>query len=289
MNYIGNLIRPPSEADSIILQVTVGCSHNRCTFCGAYKDVHFKVKPAATVYADIAFAKNHFAHKNRVFLADGDVLILKQDYLTDLFKVIRRELPQVKRISLYGSSKAITRKTREQLCELKSLGLNRVYMGLESGCNKVLKQVKKGDTVESMVAAGVKVKDCGLFLSVTILLGLAGAEASANHAVLTASALNDINPHQIAALTLMVLENTPLGRSERKGLFQMIGPGAVLKELYILVSNLDVKRSQFFANHASNYLPLSGRMPKDKYRILAEIESALADSRMLVPENLRAL
>ena len=289
MDYVGNLIRPPSEAHSIILQVTVGCSYNKCTFCGAYKTTLFTVKPAATVENDIAFAKKNCRHQKRLFLADGDVLILKQSHLVALFRKIRHELPWVKRISLYGSGKAIARKTSDELLELKTLGLDRVYMGLESGCNEVLQKVKKGDSAENMILAGNKIKDSGLFLSVTVLLGLAGPELSQQHAVLTATALNAISPQQIAALTLMVLSNTPLGQDERNGKFKMIDPDMILEELHALISHLHVNRSQFYANHASNYLPLSGRLPKDKNRILSEIEQAMTGKKTLVSEHLRAL
>ncbi len=289
MDYVGHLIRPPSEANSIILQVTVGCSHNKCTFCGAYKDIPFTVKPAATVDADITFAKKHCRSQKRVFLADGDVLIMKQSYLIALFNTIRRELPWVKRISLYGSGRAIALKSERELSELKQLELNRVYMGLESGCNEVLKRVKKGDTAESMVMAGKKIRMSGLFLSVTVLLGLGGLQLSRQHAILTAGALNNIAPQQVAALTLMVLENTPLGQDMRNGVFQMIGPDKILEELHTLVSHLDLERAQFHANHASNYLPLSGRLSKDKDRILAEIALALTGGKSIVPEELRTL
>jgi len=289
MDYVGNIIRPPSEAESIILQVTVGCSYNKCTFCGAYKGTLFTKKPVATVNADIAFAKKHCLRQKRVFLADGDVLILKQNHLVTLFNTIRKELPWVKRISLYGSGRAITLKTLDQLLELKALGLDRIYMGLESGCDDTLKKVKKGETAESMIVAGSKVKESGIFLSVTALLGLAGTKLSKQHAILTASALNRMNPNQIAVLTLMILDNTPLGEDERSGVFEMIGPGLILEELHTLVSHLNVKRSQFYANHASNYLPLAGRLSKDKNRILAEIVLAIAGRKQLIAENLRAL
>ncbi len=289
MDYVGNLIRPPSEAYSIILQVTVGCSYNKCTFCGAYKGTLFTLKPAATVDRDIAFAKKHCQHQKRVFLADGDVLILKQSYLIALFCKIRQELPWVRRISLYGSGRAIARKTPHELIELKSMGLDRIYMGLESGCNETLNRVKKGDSVENMVLAGNKIKDSGLFLSVTVLLGLAGRKLSQQHAIMTAAALNAISPQQIAALTLMVLTNTPLGLDEQNGKFKMIGPTTILEELYTLIAHLKVKRSQFYANHASNYLPLSGRLPKDKNSMLSEIELALTGKTTLVSEYLRAL
>ena len=289
MDYRGNLIRPPSEANSIILQVTLGCSYNKCTFCGAYKDALFTLKPPETINEDIAFASKYCTHQSRLFLADGDVLILKQSYLADLIKNIRRNIPKVKRISLYGSSRALNRKSNSELSELKSLGLDRIYMGLESGCNEVLKTVNKGATAESMIMAAGKAQKAGIFLSVSVLLGLGGSLLSEQNAILTARALNKMAPQQIAALTLIPLDNTPLGRDVRNGDFKMIGPKAILQELYTLVSYLTVSRSQFHANHASNYLHLSGRLSKDKARLLAEISSAMSGNTKIVPENLRAL
>ena len=289
MDYRGNLIRPPSEANSIILQVTLGCSYNKCTFCGAYKDALFTIKPVETINEDIAFAGRYCTNQSRLFLADGDVLLLKQNYLVDLLKNIRRNIPQVKRISLYGSSRAINRKSQNELSELKSLGLDRIYMGLESGCDEVLKTVNKGATAAAMIMAAEKTQKAGIFLSVSVLLGLGGSHLSEQHAILTARALNKMAPQQIAALTLMPLDNTRLGCDLRNGDFEMIGPKAVLQELHTLVSHLTGIRSQFHANHASNYLHTSGRLPKDKVRILAEIDSAIGGNNKIVPDYMRAL
>ena len=163
MDYVGNLIRPPSEANSIILQVTLGCPHNKCTFCGAYKNVGFKLKPASVIENDIAFAARHCRRQKQVFLADGDVLSLPNPFLLELFDTIRTRLPWVRKISLYGSGRAIGRKTEYDLIALKNSGLARIYMGLESGCNMVLEKVKKGCNAESMVAAGRKVRNADLF------------------------------------------------------------------------------------------------------------------------------
>ena len=289
MHYIGNVIRPPSEAYSIILQVTTGCSHNKCTFCGAYKDQPFTIKDQHIVKEDLEFARNHCGNQKRLFLADGDVLILPQRKLVALLLDIKSTLPWVNKVSLYGSAKAIRSKSDDELKELKALGLDRVYMGLESGCDEVLQQVDKGETAKSMIAAGQAVRTAGLFLSVTALLGLGGKKLTKQHAYQTAITLNSMKPNQIAVLTLMVLENTPIAESIKIGSFELLSPLAILKELNHLLENLKGLRCQFHANHASSYLPLSGRLPKDQNRLLDQVTQAIAGSIKTVPEHRRAL
>ncbi len=289
MNYVGNIIRPPSEANSIILQVTVGCSYNKCTFCGVYKDIAFQLKAENTIEADLDFASQHCRNQNRLFLADGDVLILSQRRLVQLFNKIRKKLPWITRISLYGNARAIRGKSINQLLELKSMGLDRVYMGLESGCDKVLQFVKKGETATTMTAAGRKIREARIFLSVTTLLGLGGVSLSSQHAVDTAKVLNAMEPNQIAALTLMPLKNTDLGREVAAGRFILPSPSEILQELHLLISHLKNIKCQFHANHASSYLPLAGRLPKDKDALLASLEMAMNGGTPLVPDYRRAL
>lgn len=289
MNYEGIIIRPPSEAGSIILQVTVGCSHNHCSFCGAYKDVEFRIKDDAAIEEDIEFASRHCLSQKRVFLADGDVLILPLHKLKALFGKIRARLPHVKRISLYGNGKAIRSKSLSDLSALKRLGLSRIYLGVESGDDDVLAEIHKGETAQTLAAAGQKVKKAGIFLSTTVILGLGGVEHSTQHASATASLLNKISPNQIAALTLMVLENTPLAERVENKTFHLPDTLGLLSELRTLVRGLTVDRVQFMANHSSNYLPISGRLARDRERILYEIDQALSGETDLVPDHLRAL
>ncbi|MEN8256553.1 MAG: radical SAM protein [Thermodesulfobacteriota bacterium] len=290
MHYEGNVIRPPSEAHSIILQVTVGCSHNKCTFCGAYKDVKFKIKDEAIVREDIDFASRYCRRQKRVFLADGDVLILSQRRLITLFKEIREKLPWVNRISLYANAKAILSKSEKQLLELKKLGLHRIYMGLESGDDKVLQTIKKGANAEKMIRAAQHVRQVDIFLSVTVLLGVGGVSGYKKHARETAEVLAAMSPNQIAALTLMVMDNTPLGDLVSSGEFQLPDSRGILLELRELMTALEVGRPcQFQTNHASNYLAVNCRLPKDKEKVLKDIEEALEGSRDLRPEHLRAL
>jgi len=289
VNYEGNIIRPPSEANSIILQVSVGCSHNKCTFCGAYKGVHFHIKDAATINDDIAFAARYCKNQNRVFLADGDALIIPTARLIKIFSSIREQLPWVNRISLYGNTKSILRKTRNELKRLKELGLNRVYMGLESGHDPTLKKIRKGVSTEQMIAAAEMVRETGLFLSVTVLLGIAGWSQSADHARETGLVLSRMKPNQIATLTLMLLKNTPLYEDARSGSFQLPDQRMLLKELKILVESINLERVQFQTNHASNYLPISGRLPRDSKKILKIIEDGLNGRLTLKGEHQRAL
>ncbi len=289
MHYIGTVIRPPSEADSIILQVTVGCSYNKCTFCGAYKDVFFSIKPTKTILKDLQFAKDNCYRQSRIFLADGDVLSLSQKKLVYLFKQIHHYLPWISRISLYGNARSLRHKSIENLLELKSLGLNRIYMGLESGCNEILRFVKKGETAESMIDAAEKAGDCNIFLSVTVLLGLGMGKKSTHHARKTAETLNQMAPRQIGALTYMPLENTQLGQEVKTGSFKLLQPHEILSELSELISHLDLKHCQFHANHASNYLPLAGRLPKDKHNLLTAIDMSLKGILPIRPEDKRAL
>ena len=289
MNYEGNIIRPPSEAHSIILQVSVGCSHNKCTFCGAYKGVRFRIKDTAAILEDIEFAARYCRKQQRVFLADGDALIIPTKRLEDIFTSIRQNLPWVNRISLYGNAKSILRKSVNELKTLKKLGLNRVYMGLETGHDPTLKRIRKGVTVAQMVEAAGMVRDAGLFLSVTVLLGVAGINDSEIHARETGQVLTWMKPNQIAALTLMLLENTPLYADALSSAFLLPDQKTLLNELKIMVHNINLERVQFQSNHASNYLPLSGRLPKDKRLILQNIEDALAGRHHLRQEFQRAL
>jgi radical SAM superfamily enzyme YgiQ (UPF0313 family) len=289
MRYEGTIIRPPSEAFSIILQVTVGCSYNRCTFCGAYKDKQFRIKSDEEIEEDLLFAARYCRRQNRVFLADGDVLILPQNRLSALLAKIRAVLPWARRVSLYGNARSIRAKSVAELTALKSYGLDRVYMGLESGSDEILERVAKGETVAGMVEAAQKINDSGLFLSVTTLLGLAGVELSETHARQSAEALNRMTPKQVAALTLMPMANTLMGRQHQAGLFHLPDQYGILRELRILVTGLELSRSLFHANHASNYLPIEGTLRKDKEKILAAIDLALAGGTKLVPEGMRAL
>ena len=289
LDYQGDIIRPPSEAFSIILQVTTGCSHNRCTFCGAYRDKSFQIKPAKRVEQDLDFAASWCKRQSTLFLADGDALALPDAALTALLIQIREKLPWIRRVSSYASCQNIVAKTDEQLVAYRKLGLSRLYLGLESGHDPTLKAIGKGVTSEAMITAGQRVRAAGIFVSVTCLLGIAGSSQSLEHAEATAAVLNRMQPHQIAVLTLMLLPNTPLYQQMLAKRFTLPDQIQLFRELRCLLVGLGPHRTQFYANHASNYFSLDGRLPKDQERMLATIDQALAGALPLKPEPFRAL
>ena len=289
MHYQGTIIRPPSEAHSVILQVTVGCSHNRCTFCGAYRDRKFRIKDKEIVFQDIEFARQHCTRQTTVFLADGDALVMGQRRLLTLFKRIHEQLPWIRRISLYANCRDILQCRAAELAELKAAGLGRIYMGLETGHDKTLDVIKKGANSRQMIEAGQRVREAGIFLSVTSLLGIAGLRYSLQHGADTAAVLNAMQPNQVAVLTLMLLDNTELGRAAIAGRFQLPDKLGLFQELRVLITGLEPGRCQFQANHASNYFSLNGRLPRDKEKFLATIDQAIEGALCLKPETLRGL
>jgi radical SAM superfamily enzyme YgiQ (UPF0313 family) len=289
LHYEGNIIRPPSEAHSIILQVSVGCSHNKCTFCGAYKGVRFRIKDAVTINEDISFAARYCKKQKRVFIGDGDALIIPTDRLAEIFSSIRENLPWVNRISLYGNARSILRKNNDELKRLKKLGLDRIYMGLESGHDPTLKNIRKGVSAEQMIKAAGMIREADLFLSVTVLLGIAGIVDSEIHASESGRVLTEMKPNQIAVLTLMLLENTPLHEDAVSGSFHLPDQKKLLAELKTMVECINLEHVQFQANHASNYLPISGRLLKDKNKILQTIEDGIAGRQHLKEEHQRGL
>ncbi len=287
MHYEGMIIRPPSEADSILLQVTVGCSHNKCSFCGAYKEKRFTIKDDAIIDADIEYASKHLSFLRRVFLVDGDALIIPQERLVRILTRIREKMPWVQRIGIYANAKGILRKTEEELSVLRDLGLGIAYFGLESGDARVLQDVRKGHSPEKMIEAGRKLRAAGIKLSVMVILGLAGRERSLEHARATGEALSAIDPNYVGVLTLMIYPGTPLEAIAREGNFELLTPMEMLKELRETLFYTNMSRGLFFANHASNYLPLKLKMPADKDRALESLDRAIDGQVSLKPEWLR--
>jgi radical SAM superfamily enzyme YgiQ (UPF0313 family) len=249
----------------------------------------FRVKDTSTIDEDLDFAARYCRKQKRIFLADGDVLILPMNRLTDILAKIREKLPWVTRISLYGNARSILRKSAAELKQLKELGLDRVYMGLESGHDPTLEKIHKGVSAEKMIEAAKRINGASLFLSVTVLLGIGGIDNSTVHAIETGRVLTAMAPNQIAALTLMLLENTPLYKDALNGTFQIPDRKSLLLELKNMVENIHLDRVQFQANHASNYLPISGRLARDQKKILAKIDRAVSGREDLVPEYQRAL
>jgi radical SAM superfamily enzyme YgiQ (UPF0313 family) len=289
MHYEGNIIRPPSEANSILLQVTVGCSRNKCTFCGTYKGERFRIKPDSVIMEDIAFAARYCRRQRRVFLCDGDALIIPQKRLLKILKEIEKQLPWVTRVGLYANAKALSMKTTDELKELNAHGVGIIYMGLETGDDVTLKKINKGATAAHMIEMGRKAKQAGFKLSITVLLGIAGPERSQTHAQETGRVLSAIDPNYVGALSLMLIPETPLFDEYESGTFQLIGPQQMLSELRTMIACTNLTGGLFHANHASNYLPIRARFPKEKEATLQLIDDALEGKVPLKPEYLRAL
>jgi len=289
MHYEGTVYRPPSEANSILLQVTTGCSHNKCTFCGMYKGQRFSIKPDAIVDADIDYAAKHFPFARRLFLCDGDALIVPQQRLFTILTQIKEKLPQITRVGIYANTKGLRMKTEAELVELRQHGLGILYMGLESGDDLTLTQMNKGADAATMIAMGRKAKQAGIPLSLTVLLGIAGVERSAQHAMETGRVLSAIDPEYVGALSLMLESGTELYKRSQAGDFIMPDSMTILQELRTIIEHTTLSDGLFHANHASNYLPIRAKLPEEKAETLALIDAALAGSLALKPEYLRAL
>jgi len=289
MHYEGNMIRPPSEANSILLQVTVGCSHNKCTFCGTYAGERFKIKPDEIISADIAFAAKYCRNQRRVFLCDGDALIIPQKRLLQIQDRIKAQLPWVTRVGTYANTKSIGMKSDAELMELRERGLGICYMGLETGDDLSLKHIRKGASAQRMIDMGKKVRSAGIKLSITVLLGIAGTDRSEIHARETGRVLSAIDPEYVGALSLMLIPGTPLFEESEKGAFKLPDSLGMLRELRTMIEHTHLSKGLFHANHASNYLPIRARLPKDKERTLSLIDEALGGGVALKPEYLRAL
>jgi len=291
MRYEGMIFRPPSEANSLILQVTVGCSYNRCTFCGAYREKSFRVKSFDEVKNDIDEVSLYGTPIPRVFLADGDALILPEKELVQILDYLKLKLNGLERIGTYANAREILKKDREELQHLKELGLGMIYLGLESGDPKVLQRIKKNATVDQMIHAAAKVREAGILLSVTVLLGIGGVEGSQRHAEDTGTVLSKMDPDFVGALSLMVVPGTPIERELQTGQWALPTPFGLIEELQTMITHCEFSHCFFASNHASNYLPLKIQMPEQKEEALRRIREVLQrkDPRLLRPEYLRAL
>jgi radical SAM superfamily enzyme YgiQ (UPF0313 family) len=289
MHYVGNIIRPPSEANSIILQVTIGCSHNKCTFCPTYKGVKFGIKDDKIILDDLEFASEHYKYKKRLFITDGDALILPQKKLLWLFDKINEKLPWLERIGIYANCKALKRKSVEELKELKKRKLGIIYYGIESGNDLTLEYIKKGVKANEIIEQGRKVKEAGIKLSVTVLLGIAPPGKSLEHAIDTGALLTKLDPDYVGALTVIVVPGTELYEMQQKGEFVLMSQEELLLELRNMIYSTNLSNGYFMSNHASNYVPLKIKMPEDKEQALEIIDKALEGKFPLREEWMRAL
>jgi len=286
------IIRPPSEANSFLLPVTIGCSHNKCTFCCTYIGVKFRIRPLEDIKQDIdRVAHNYSWSLRRVFLEDGDALICPQHRLVEVLKYLNKKFPYLDRVATYATPQAALIKSVDELKELNQLGLKLAFMGVETGDEELLQRVNKGVTYAQIVEAGRKLKQAGITTSVTVILGLGGVDGSENHAVKTAKLLSDIDPDFAGALTILLVPGTPLHKDWEEGKFSLISPFQSLEELKLIIQNSSFTSCFFTANHASNYLPIKVRLPEQKAEAIKLIDDVLAkkDMSRLRPEFTRAL
>ncbi len=276
MRYEGPIYRPPSEADSLLIQATVGCPHNQCTFCMVYKQgPPFKVRSVAEIKADLEKAREIYGDQLRtIFFPAGNTIAMPTPALAEVCRFSRELFPRLARLTVYGSSQYIYRKGLAQLQELAAAGLKRIHVGLESGDDEILRRVKKGSTAAVQIAAGQLVRQAGIELSAYVILGLGGRERSREHITATAAALNAMAPDFIRLRTLVPKINTPLLQEVMEGRFQLLGPHEVLRETQLLLSLLTIP-TLITSDHYTNYLNVSGRLPEDREAMLARIEAAL--------------
>jgi len=288
MHYEGNCIRPPPEASSILLQVTLGCSHNKCTFCGTYKDKRFRIKDNDVILSDIRFASKYMKRQDRLFLMDGDALIIPQERLMWIFGKIKEHLPWVKRVGAYANTKSISSKSIQELTELRENGLGMLYLGVETGDDEVRKKINKGASARHCLEMGKRVKNAGIELTVTVLLGIAGKEKSLDHARATGELISAIDPDYASALTVILIPGTPLWEEYVAGDFELPDERGLLIEMKEMITHTNLSGGLFSSSHASNYLPVRVRLPEGKEEILDLIDAALKGDIPLKPEWMRA-
>ena len=291
MRYTGKLYRPPSEADALILQATIGCSWNHCTYCDMYRDKPaFRVRPLHESLEDLEHAARDVApHVEKVFVADGDALVMDLEHWEPILDACRRLFPNLRRVSCYATATNVLGKSDAELRRLRERGLSLLYMGPESGDDLTLKRIAKGSTAAAHVDAARRVRAAGLELSAIFLLGAGCTERSAEHAAASAQLATSMDPHYLAALTLTVVPTTPLATLTERGRFTLPRVDELLGELRTFVDLARPTDALFRTNHASNYLPLGGRLPRDRQRIVAVIDQALAGDVALRPERQRGL
>jgi radical SAM superfamily enzyme YgiQ (UPF0313 family) len=291
MRYEGAIYRPPSEAGSLILQATIGCSHNQCTFCISFIDKKYRERDLQDIFEDIDSAAGYFRDVRRVFLADGNAMAMDSPKLLKILAKLYGTFPQLERVSIYATPKDLLHKQPQELAELKKAGMGIVYMGVETGNEELLAWIRKGATREEVSKAGQRAREAGLILSVTVINGLGGNEKMAAHAYDTATLLNEIDPDYLGLLTLMVCQGTPLARQVERGKFEVPAPLEILHEIRMMLEPLELTNCVFRCNHASNYLPLKGTLPQDKKALLQTLDSVYhqGDTRSLRPEYLRGL
>lgn len=292
MRYEGTIIRPFSEANSYLLQCTLGCSHNQCTFCGTYKDKPFRIRPLSEIKTDIRMAADHYGDVEKVFLCDGDAIVMPTEMILEIMKALYTTFPSLRHVGTYMGPKSTLDKSVGELKTLRAAGLTKAYLGVETGDDRLLKAVKKGVTAQQMLQAGLNLNEADINLSSMVLLGLAGrGPRSREHAIATAEITNAMQPRYLAAMTVTPIPKTPLYSQVQSGKFQLLDPFETLEEMKTMFEHLTIDNLKFVGIHASNYLPINGTLQRDKDQMLAMIDEVLStkDSGRLRSEQMRGL
>lgn len=290
MRYEGNIYRPPSEAYSLIVQVTIGCSHNKCTFCNMFREKNFRVRNVQEVLEDLDSARRYYSRVGRIFLADGDALVLTNEKLMVILNHINKNFPECERVTIYGTPQDVLRKSHEELVELRENGIEIIYIGAESGSDKILKDICKGATRAELIEAVRKIEAAGIKASVTFISGMGGKADWEEHAIETGTMISEMEPSYVGLLTLMVERDVPLYRKIEAGEFQLLSAEEVMAESLLMLKHANVEKTCVFrANHASNYVSLKGNLPEDKEDMMALLRRAMEDKNMFKDERFRML
>ncbi len=290
MRYEGDIYRPPSEAYSLLVQVTIGCSHNTCTFCTMFKAKRFRVRPVGEVIEDLEDARRHYRRIERMFLCDGDALCLSNNKLMVILNKIEELFPETKQVNIYGNAIDVLHKTDEELAQLREHGIRIIYIGAESGSDKVLKDINKGATREMIIEAVQKIERSGIKASVTFISGIAGKEGWEEHAVQSGTMISEMNASYAALLTLVLEPGAPMLNDINDGRMTLLTPDEILREEYLLLQHANPSKTCVFrSNHASNYVPLAGNLPEDKEKMLKMLEAGIRDKSMRRSEYFRRL
>lgn len=289
MRYEGNIYRPPSEWQSYLLQVTIGCSHNACTFCGMFKDKVYRVRPLNEIMEDIDMAKQRYGKINQVFLCDGDAIALKTPDLLKIIHKLKQTFPDIKEIATYAGPRSTLSKSVNELMLLQEAGLTKAYLGVESGDDKVLKDTCKGVNASQMLEAGQNLISAGIDLYAIILIGLAGKERSKENALATADIINKMQPNHLAAMTYIPAEGTRMYKDIQNGTFKVLDNVECLEETKVLVENIEHDNLHFTSNHASNYVPIEGILSRDKEKVIAIIDGAINNNIPMRKRSQRGL
>ena len=285
MRYEGTVYRPPSEAYSLIIQVTIGCAHNRCTFCNMYREKQFRIRTKEEIMRDLDECRRYYGpNVRRIFFADGDALVVKTEVLLELLAYVKKLFPGCERVSSYGTARDVHAKSEEELKALAAAGLELIYLGAESGDDRVLEHINKNVTAEQIITAGQKLKRCGLKTSVTLISGLGSRAGIREHAIKSAELISEMNPEYASFLTLRLYEGTQMNEEVKRGEMELITPDEIVEEMELFLKNVDSPGTVFRTNHASNYVVLAGDLNKDIPEMLQQLKNAKKKQRYRLEE-----